>query len=122
MAASKRRSAKEWSGLIRDWKRSGKTAQEFARQHRLRPEALIWWNWQLKKRNLPATKAKGVRKRRHTPALVRVQVEEDSHPDGSAGMAWELVFPTGHVLRVFERDAEVLREVVGMVGREGSQP
>ena len=37
-----------WAGRVRDWKRSGLTAVEYAAREGLKPSTLTWWSSQLK--------------------------------------------------------------------------
>lgn len=120
MAKAGRRSAKDWARLIREWKRSGQTAAQFASTYGLRPQALMWWRWRLgrsvRKPTTPAA-ARSVQ-------LVRVQVEESGGAQGAAktesDVAWELVAPSGHVLRVYGREAQLLGEALAAImGRGG---
>jgi hypothetical protein len=58
--------------------------------------------------------------------LVPVEVEaNDGDPVGQSGadVAWELLAPSGHVLRVYERGAmEVLREALTVVAGGRHKP
>ena len=120
MAKAGRRSAKDWARLIREWKRSGQTAAQFASTHGLRPQTLMWWRWRLGRSVRKATKPAAPR----SVQLVRVQVEESSGAEGVAktesDVAWELLAPSGHVLRVYGRGAQLLGEALAAImGRGG---
>jgi transposase len=41
--------AKKWQKRVRRWKRSGKTAEEFAEGEGVSPRSLTWWSWRLRK-------------------------------------------------------------------------
>ncbi|HMA97050.1 MAG TPA: hypothetical protein VKP30_30405 [Polyangiaceae bacterium] len=118
MVRAKARNAAEWTRLVREWKKSGKTAAEFAAERGLRAHSLMWWRWYLKRREPAAAKAQdaGIR-------LVPVKLEADF--DCATGEeqrqrvpAWELEAPSGHVLRVYgPADARVLREAIAALSR-----
>jgi len=40
----------EWAKRVERWKRSGLTAKKFAAREGVRPGALSWWKWHLRKR------------------------------------------------------------------------
>ena len=103
--------------MVREWERSGQAAGVFASRHGLRSRTLVWWRWRLrragKEATRPATKRKSVQ-------LVRVQVQDTASERGSAredDVAWELVAPSGHVLRVFGDGAQLLRTALTAVTR-----
>jgi transposase len=120
MAKAGRRSAKDWARLIREWKRSGQTAGQFASTYGLRPQTLMWWRWRLRGSVRKPTTAAAAR----SVQLVRVQVEESGGAPGAAktesDVAWELLAPSGHVLRVYGREAQLLGEALAAImGRGG---
>ena len=45
-AKRRRRSAAEWAATVAEWKRSGKTAREFAGPRGLEAATLLWWSSQ----------------------------------------------------------------------------
>ena len=62
---AKRRTASDWAGLVDGWKRSGRSAVEFATSAGVSPGQLRWWKWHLAKdAQRPAPKS----------AMVRVEV------------------------------------------------
>ncbi len=63
--ATKRRSAKESSGIVSAWKRSGLSRGEFARRAGVNPVTLGWWKWRLQAEPEP-----------DLPAFVDVVVED----------------------------------------------
>ena len=106
--------------MIREWKRSGQTAAQFASTYGLRPQTLMWWRWRLGRSVRKATKPAAPR----SVKLVRVQVQDSSSAEGAAktesDVAWELLAPSGHVLRVYGREAQLLGEALAAImGRGG---
>jgi transposase len=107
LTSRRRRSAAEWAELVKAWKRSGKSASEFASKHQLEAKTLAWWRWHLgrtKRQDKPrAKRRRAVRKgkptpRLATPRLIPVDVQGAQQPDG--GVAWELESARGSLLRV----------------------
>ena len=45
----KRKTAQEWSDLVRRWQRSGETAKAFGARAGVSPGQLSWWRWHLKR-------------------------------------------------------------------------
>ena len=117
MTKPRRRRASEWAVLIREWARSGQPAEKFAAAHGVRASTLKWWRTQLKRGNRGRTASQPS----SGPRLVPVRVASDVDDVGdrrSPELAWELVAPTGHVLRVYEGSAAgVLRAALGVVAR-----
>src|SRR5690606_20037082 len=98
---ARRRSAAEWGRLIREQERSGQTATAFARARGIRPDTLKWWRWRLGQKpkvKRRTAQAAGVK-------LVSVQPVDDSRAvaTNAPTPVWELVAPTGHELRVYDR-------------------
>jgi hypothetical protein len=63
--------------------------------------------------------------KRESVQLVRVQVQDEATVRGAARegvIAWELVAPSGHVLRVYDDDAELLRAALMVVAHGGRLP
>jgi hypothetical protein len=90
MRQARRRSAKEWAGLVRKWQRSGQTAARFSARHGLRAASLVWWRWRLKRggETAPTT---GVTR---PLQLVPVKIEPEHGGDNGGGapeLGWELV-------------------------------
>lgn len=119
MAQARRRSAKEWAGLVREWKRSGQTAARFSAKHGLRAASLVWWRWRLKRPSAPAAAV--------SPSLqlVPVKIEPGAGRDSGGAepeLAWELVAPSGHRLRVYEPGgAQLVRGALAVVACAGSR-
>jgi hypothetical protein len=93
----------------------------FAATHGLRPKSLVWWRWRLKQSMGEVTR----RAKPESVQLVRVQVQDEASADeavSEGGVAWELAAPNGHVLRVYSRDAELLRAALMVVARAGRLP
>jgi hypothetical protein len=114
------------SGPRRSWMRrtqapSGQAAAVFASRHGLRPKTLVWWRWRLRQ----AEGKVSSRAQRKSVQPVRVQVQDEASGRGSAredDVAWELVAPTGHVLRVLGDGAQLLRTALTAVTRGGRLP
>jgi transposase len=105
-----RRTAGEWTRLVRAWKRSGLTAARFAASRGFSAQTLTWWRWRLSHAKTRVEERPAVR-------LLPVEVVES---DAGAGPqpAWELVAASGHTLRVYDgADAEALRIVVDALTR-----
>ena len=54
----KRKTAQEWSDLVRRWQRSGETAKAFGARAGVSAGQLSWWRWHLKRG--PKTKSSAV--------------------------------------------------------------
>ena len=120
MSKAGRRSAKEWARLVREWERSGQAAAQFASMHGLRPQRLVWWRWRLGRSGRKAKRTGAARSVR----LVRVQVQEGNNAEGAAktenDVTWELVAPSGHVLRVYGQQTQLLSEALAAVVGAGT--
>ena len=82
----------------------------------------MWWRWRLKQEAGPAQKPKKapIAPPSASVRLVPVQLET-ARGDGQE-LAWELVAPSGHVLRVYERGGVgVLREALALVAQSGGR-
>jgi hypothetical protein len=119
MAKQRRRSAAEWGALVREWQRSGWSAAGFAAARGLCVRTLLWWRSRLKRRGRDRQVASAQRALQLVP--VRVEGEPQDAPGATEpSVAWEVVAPTGHVLRVVEQGAApVLREALVAVARVG---
>jgi hypothetical protein len=107
---AERRSAKDWSRLIRELKRSGEEPAAFAKARGIRPQTLQWWRWRLGAGTKTARPARPPRVQ-----LVAVEAEEEA-PVASGTPVWELVTPAGHALRVYDaRGLGVLSEALSAV-------
>lgn len=115
-----RRSAREWAALIREFERSGESAASFARKRGIRKETFTWWRWHLSRGSSGAGLAPK-RERAARVQLVAVEpVPDRERPDVSehGALAWEVIAPSGHVLRVYQRDSlDVLRAALSVVAR-----
>jgi hypothetical protein len=116
-----RRSAREWADLVREFERSGETAASFAAKRGIRKDTFVWWRWRLGRAIRVLNPATEKRKRGTRVQLVAVEPvsEGRSAADcGSEALAWELVSPSGHILRVYQRDGlDVLRAALAAVAR-----
>lgn len=104
--AGRRRSASEWANLIRELERSGKPLREFARGRGIRPDTLKWWCWRLGAGKARKAKAHRVKPKRDTRVrLLEVEPvsERKSQEAQPVVPVWELVAPSGHALRVYDR-------------------
>jgi transposase-like protein len=117
MTKPRRRRASEWAVLVQQWARSGQSAEKFAAAHGVRVGTLKWWRTQLKR----GSRGRTASQPSSGPRLVPVRVGSDGEGVAdrrSPELAWELVAPTGHVLRVYEGSAAaVLRDALGVVAR-----
>lgn len=118
---TRRRSAREWGRLVREWKQSGETAAQFAWKRGLSERTLVWWQWRLKQPDRPASGRGRAPQRGGAIQLVPVEIEASPEPEPRAAegdLAWELVSPSGHVLRVYERGAvRALEQALAVVAR-----
>jgi hypothetical protein len=97
---TQRRSAEQWAGLIRQLERSGQTVKAFASARGIRPDTLKWWQWRLRREaRLRTKKSEPTRVK-----LLAIAPDEPSHEGATQTPVWEVVAPTGHVLRVYGRD------------------
>lgn len=99
--------AAKWSDRVRDWRASGKTAEEFAAGQNFEATTLRYWASRLKTEG--ATKP--------APPMARV-VRVRSAQVGHVGAASELEVAVGGARIVVRRgfDAELLREVAAALG------
>lgn len=98
----RRRSAKEWAQLIRELERSGADATAFARSRGIRPDTLKWWRWRLRSSRKSSSPAQPDSKQIRLLAVEPVQ-DSAPHDRAIATPIWELVAPSGHELRVYDR-------------------
>lgn len=99
----RRRSRAEWSRLVRDWQRSGQSAEEFGAERGVPAARLPWWRWRL-----------------GLGGAMRAEVElvkVDVVPEAADGAGWELRTAGGDVLHVATpMDAASLREILTALG------
>ncbi len=100
--AGRRRSAAEWGVLIDELEKSGKELAAFARARGIRPDTLKWWCWRLRSK-AKTTPPKSKRTPRVKLLAVRPHAEPAPPVRDEAVPVWELVAPTGHALRVYDR-------------------
>lgn len=86
MAYAKRRTREEWQKLVAAWEKSGQSRREFSAEHGLNPRTLAWYRTKLKNKPL---------------VLVRVQTTSETQEP------WEIVVPSGAVVRVPPNGAAV---------------
>lgn len=96
--ASQRRTAKQWALLVKRWRQSGKSAEEFASSRGIKARTLRWWGWRLGREEPSPTPAET-----SEMSLVEVQLErrETRRARAEGDTAWELVTVRGDVLRVY---------------------
>lgn len=114
--AGRRRTAAEWSRLLRELERSGQSPSVFARARGIRPGTLKWWRWRLNRE----TKGALARPREGRVQLIAVHPAPDSAPPDrtTATPVWELLAPTGHELRVYDpRGLVVLKTALFAIAR-----
>ena len=75
----------------------------FARARGIRPDTLNWWRWRLGRKT--AGKGSQSKRSRAPVKLVAVQPAEDpkARDRDAPTPVWELIAPTGHELRVYDR-------------------
>jgi hypothetical protein len=110
--------------VIREFDASGETAASFAGKRGIRKDALLWWRWRLgrpargaAKRALKAMPSPRVRLVAVDPMSDGSQVSDGAraHPETPA---WEILAPSGYVIRVYQRDGiEILRVVLAAMSR-----
>ncbi len=88
----RRRSAREWGRLVAAWKKSGKSAADFAAARGVKPGTLAWWKWKLTSR--AAAPAEDLR-------LIAVEIEPAATERENTSPAWEFTSAHGEVLRVY---------------------
>lgn len=104
-----KRSAEEWSALIAEWRRSGKTAAAFAEEHDLCRSSLYGWASKLRDE---------VERQREAFVPIRVVGGRREEPEQGARPCIELVTRSGRMLRVVGPvDAEALSAVLEVAER-----
>jgi transposase len=94
--APRRRSAREWARLVAAWKKSGKSAADFAAARGVGPGTLTWWKWKLASRTVaPAEELRLVAVEIAPAATATATTTEIASP------AWEITSAHGDVLRVY---------------------
>jgi len=80
-----RRSAADWSELVEAWARSGESAAAFAARVGVKPAALHWWRWRL--RRSPSRGPRVTEVARGEVELVPLVVADEADPSASG---WSL--------------------------------
>jgi len=108
---------REWSRRVWAWRRSGKTAKEFAAETGLNAKTLLWWSTTLRGER-GARRAAGARRGLKPRALERLEqlpIVELSGGDVSDGR-FELELATGRRLRIPAGfDAEALSRLLAVL-------
>ncbi len=118
-----RRTAREWARVIAAWRKSGKSADEFAAARGLSPRTLTWWRWRLATK--PVSPLLPPAPLRLVP--VSLAAEPTPTPDpprlpAEVAPAWEIVTARGHVLRVHRGiDGAELAAVLAALDLAGGQ-
>lgn len=99
----RRRTARAWARLVEAWKKSGKSAEDFAASRGLAARTLTWWKWRLATKPLPTAAAP----LRLLPLQIDPSSSRLSVPPPEATPAWEIVTSRGDVLRVHRAIGEV---------------
>lgn len=123
-----KRSSAEWASLVSRWKRSGRTAEEFAAKVGVKAASLRWWSWALGKRRLsrndePAIAANADSTPTPIPAFLPVRVvsrdASSTHATQLTGVPVEIIVDERVTVRVstgFDEDTllrvlDILRRV-----------
>lgn len=116
-----KRTRDEWRRQVRDWRRSGLTAKEFAASRGLSASTLAWWSWRLRTMEGQAATKPRSRSRVQPAALRLIPVKLDSghahERSETHAVRWELETPDGLVLRVFVDGPELPRVVEQLLGK-----
>jgi hypothetical protein len=86
-----------WAKRVERWKDSGLSAKEFATELGVSPRSLMWWKWQLGRRD-PSPRAPARRARKKTSAVTPLTFVEMS--TGAAREPLEVVLASGARIRV----------------------
>lgn len=97
----------KWSERVRDWRASGKTAEEFAAGHEFEPSTLRYWASRLKKTGEARTPTTMVRVVRRSSRARR---------DEAAGGELEVVLGDARIVVRRGFDAELLRQIAAALG------
>jgi hypothetical protein len=82
----------------------------------------VWWRWRLKQEAGPVKKATKTAKTSPPTSVHLVPVHFETACGDDQDLAWELVAPSGHVLRVYERGGVgMLREALALVAQSGGR-
>ena len=122
--ATKRKTRAQWKRLITEWRRSGRTAEEFAAERGVVTATMRWWAWALAER---AAACGGPPSGPVADAISMVPVrvvDLDEEPPAvidTEVVAWSLRTPRGE-LRVYatSQQADELRAAITML--LGSEP
>ena len=101
----------KWTERIRQWKESGKTAEEFAVGQPFKPSTLKWRASELRRAAARQTKGRAVT---GTIRMARVVARDRSAEPPSSGLVIEVSGARIALTRGF--DAELLAEVVRVLG------
>lgn len=111
--------AAQWADRVRQWKRSGQSASQFAALHGWNAKTLTWWGSELARRARRAPDVRLVRLEAQTPGFAAAadgRTLEYGQPTSDGAL--ELVLQRGCVVRVRRGfDADLLRELVGALER-----
>jgi hypothetical protein len=106
----------KWRGLVRRWKESGLTCDEFAARAGINAGTLSYWKWRLGKEDGP----KRATRKSEAPVFVEVTPTAGWSPQTSGRI--ELVVNDDIVVRVPAHfDDESLRRVLGVLRKSGGK-
>ena len=115
-----KRTREEWRREVREWRRSGLTAREFAATRELSASTLAWWAWRLGGTRDAPTKGRARAQERAALQLLPLRVEgERADVSGTACVRWEIETPDGCVLRVFVDGPDLTRLIERMLDSAG---
>lgn len=113
----RRRNASQWSKLLDQWTKSGKSAERFAARVGVKPSTLAKWQKSEASKGPPAAASvvRAKKKERAASLFARVQVME--RPTRADGLV-EVVMRDGIMLRLHGSvDADTLGAVLGALSR-----
>lgn len=100
---SKRKTRADWERVVATWRRSGRTAKEFAARHGIATGTLRWWAWALSRRAEAAPEGMPASVR-EPMAMIPVRIAEvdaaAEHGGAVGGVEWSLHTSRGE-LRVY---------------------
>jgi len=112
-----RRTAKQWSGLVARWKRSGLSSKEFAAKAKVKEQSLRWWRWALGKKAQQG-EIEPIAPVEHSPAFLPVRIvqrgaSETTVPPPASREPVEIVVDARFVVRALPGfDETTMRRVL----------
>jgi transposase len=103
----------EWTRRLSRWKKSGKSAEEFAAKEKLDVKLLKWWRWKVGPP--PAEPSTTL-----PPRFLPVHVVDTVEPPTGAPSPIEIALPNGRVVRVAPGfDSRTLARVLSITAEDG---